>query len=372
MRTQWQSDTARSDEEQPLASALSRAATAGSEPVSMPLAALRPADSPRAGELDPQHVRRLMTVRDLPPVLIHRATLRVIDGMHRLAAARLAGRTEVTVQFFDGSDDEAFVHAVRSNIHHGLRLSTAERSAAAQRIMESQPALSDRAVAATVGLSVKTVAAVRRRASGEIPQLDARVGLDGRVRPLDAARGRREAAAYIEAHPHASLRLIAAQTGISVGTARDVRDRLRRGEDPVGRRPGRCAGGGPPAEPGAVAPAAVAPPVAAAPRTGPADAERPRERPEDRRHGLTSVPTAQPPRRGGLDPLAALAKDPSVRFSEPGRMLLRLLDNRVLAGPEAQRLLAAVPEHSRAALTAAVHQHVNTWLAFADVLAKAA
>ncbi|MEV7023721.1 ParB N-terminal domain-containing protein [Kitasatospora sp. NPDC093558] len=308
----------------------------------VPISALRPADSPRAGEVDPQHVRKLMTARGFPPIVAHRSTMRVVDGMHRLRAAQLLGRSEIEVQFFEGTDAEAFVLAVQSNVRHGLQLSRGERSAAARRIMISHPGWSDRAISVAAGLSVKTVAEIRQRATGDIPQLHTRIGLDGRVRPVDGTAGRRRAAAFIQAHPDASLRQIAAAVGISTGTARDVRERLRQGESPVpaGRtgRPAVPAGG-------------EAAPRALVPR---------QRRPEEENPPATGSP------RG--DALLALRRDPSLRFTESGRLVLRLLDNRALAGAEGDLVIRGIPPHSRGTVAAAVRECVALWDQFAREL----
>src|SRR5256885_2071124 len=78
--------------------------------VQMRVDALRDADSPRAKGVDVDHVRTLAEAGGkLPPIIVHRATMRVIDGMHRLTVARLEGRIEVGVRFFDGTEDEAFL-----------------------------------------------------------------------------------------------------------------------------------------------------------------------------------------------------------------------------------------------------------------------
>lgn len=300
--------------------------------------ALVPGDSPRAGDVDLDYARSLMATRELPPILVCRRTMRVIDGMHRLTAAMLAGRREIDVHYFDGDDEEAFVQAVQANLHRGRRLSQQERSAAAHRILAAYPQWSDRAIAQAAGLSTKTVAAIRRRSSGDGPQSHIRVGRDGRARPVDAAAGRRRAAAYLRENPDASLRRIASAAGVSLGTARDVRARMQRGEDPVLRKD-TCA---------------LAEPVPlAAVEAG-----------ED-----LAVPMRH--RVAHNDPLAVLARDPSLRFSDTGKRLLRLLDNRALVGAERDLLLAAVPRYSRAVLIAAVHQHIDVWRAFVNVLDQA-
>src|SRR4051794_13870261 len=90
----------------------------------VPLAALQPADSPRQSGEDDEHIRVLAeSATRLPPIIVHRATMRVIDGMHRVGAAQLRGDETIEARFFDGTSQEAFILAVRSNITHGRPLS---------------------------------------------------------------------------------------------------------------------------------------------------------------------------------------------------------------------------------------------------------
>jgi hypothetical protein len=102
----------------------------------VPMERVRRADSPRLHGEDPGHIRALAEAASLlPPILVHRPSMRVIDGTHRLSAARLRGRDTVEVRFFDGTGAEAFLLAVKANIAHGLPLSRADREAAVHRIM---------------------------------------------------------------------------------------------------------------------------------------------------------------------------------------------------------------------------------------------
>lgn len=104
----------------------------------VPAAQLMPSLAPRERREDPAHVRLLAeTDGRSDPILVHRPTMRVIDGAHRLSAALMRGRTEVVVQFFDGSEAEAFVLSVQLNVRHGLPLTLDERKAAARRIVGS-------------------------------------------------------------------------------------------------------------------------------------------------------------------------------------------------------------------------------------------
>jgi ParB-like chromosome segregation protein Spo0J len=167
----------------------------------------------------------------LPPLLVHRGSMRVIDGMHRLAAARRRGDTHVEVLFYDGTPEDAFVLGVRANTSHGRPLTLDERRHSARRILASHPDWSDRAISAVCGLSPSTVASLRHR-DGDGPGRLKRLGRDGRRRPSDTTEARREAARLLGENPNLSLRHVARATGISPGTVRDVRDRLRRGDRP--------------------------------------------------------------------------------------------------------------------------------------------
>lgn len=149
------------------------------------IAALRGADSPRGGGTDQEHIRMLSeSGAELPPILLHLPTMRVIDGMHRVEAARLRGQHMIRARLFDGDAEAAFVLAVSANVRHGLPLPLADRKAAAARIVQAYSQWSDRAIAAKVGLAHKTVAAIRRRSSGGVPHPAARVGRDGRLRAV--------------------------------------------------------------------------------------------------------------------------------------------------------------------------------------------
>jgi transposase-like protein len=299
--------------------------------VAVPILSLRPGDSPRLAGHDRAHVARLAEAEaTLPPLLVDRRTMRVIDGMHRLLAASLNGRQTVDVVFFDGSPAAAFLRAVEANVAHGLPLSQADRRAAATRIVAEHPEMSDRAIGHTTGLAAGTVAAIRRSADGA--QLNARVGRDGRVRPLDATAGRRAAAAALSEDPGASLREVARRAGVSPATVRDVRRRLERGEAPTlsGRRPG-----GPARHPGR-------PPGAPAPGPSPA----------------TSPPLA----------VEKLLRDPSLRHTEHGRQLLRLLQLNATGAEDLPGVTAAVPAHCAVIVGQLARHYARKWLDFAQEL----
>jgi transposase-like protein len=192
-------------------------------------------DRVRCGGEDLNHSRMLAALaHDCTPILVHRHSMVVLDGLHRVCAARHRGQLRIAAQLVEGSIDDCFVLAVRANTMHGKPLTLAERQRSAERILGTHPYWSDRAIAETCGLSGKTVAQIRERATEEFPQLSSgrRIGRDGRARPIDPGENRRRAAELLRATPGASLREIARQAGLSPATVKDVRERLERSDPP--------------------------------------------------------------------------------------------------------------------------------------------
>ncbi|MCD9878915.1 ParB/RepB/Spo0J family partition protein [Streptomyces guryensis] len=230
--------------------------------------------------------------------------MRVIDGMHRLEAARIRGERTVRARFFEGSEEEAFILAVETNTKHGLPLTLADRKAAALRIVTARPDLSDRAVAAKVGLAHKTVGAIRR-SSGEIPQLAARVGRDGRVRSVvRSGRDERAASPLPVGEPSAEAAPAHRETGVH----RHQRN-------------------------GFASTATQIVPAAANDVVSPSAPE--------------VVPT-KPFARIDTDwkaNLQRLRTDPSLRYSEAGRLVLRAMDAHVAAADQLHHIAEVLPEH---------------------------
>ncbi|WP_280455022.1 ParB/RepB/Spo0J family partition protein [Nocardia brasiliensis] len=138
--------------------------------VEFPLSELLPPESsPRTAGENAAHIRMLAeSSTAFPPIVVHRGTTQVIDGVHRLRAAQLRGDSTISAVLFDGSITEAFVLAVKLNAAHGLPLSLSDRKAAARRILMAYPQWSDRAIAAVAGISPKTVGVIRARGGGGV------------------------------------------------------------------------------------------------------------------------------------------------------------------------------------------------------------
>jgi hypothetical protein len=309
----------------------------------VPIVSLRPADSPRLNGEDKGHILRLAQMdTPLPPILVDKRTMRVIDGMHRLIAASLQGREAIDVVFFDGSEADVFLRAVQENVTHGLPLSQADRRAAAKRIIASHPNMSDRAISQVAGLAAKTVATIRKH-SADVPESNGRMGMDGKVRPLDYMEGRKRAAQMFTQQPDVSLRTVARSAGISPATALDVRKRLQRGEVPAPEKPKTPAR--------VVAIGEGAKQITPASHPGPQPAFR-------------SSPTSQMPTAA----VEKLLRDPSLRNNEHGKEMLRLLYANAIGAEQLPDVAAAVPPHCVTIVVRLARQYAEMWRDFATEL----
>jgi hypothetical protein len=315
-----------------------KAAQTGSSSVMLSVSSLVPADSPRLEGVDEQYMQQLANREDpLPPILVNRSTMRVIDGMHRLGAAGLRGDEFIEARYYDGPEADEFIEAVRLNVLHGKTLTRTDRIAAAERIIKTHPFWSDRKIASLTDVASATVAAIRRRSTDSTDHLNARVGRDGRARPINAAEGRERASKFLADNPDASLRQIATAAGVAPATAKDVRDRLRRGQDPL--------------------------------------PEAQRNRVQSGHSPTPVMPKKERP-QGHSSPLdiklvlQRLGRDPALRLNEQGRGLLRLLSMHEKAGSATNwdRIATMVPAHCSDMVAQAARQCAATWLALAECI----
>lgn len=304
------------------------------------VAAIQSSHSPRKNKANQRHIQVLVqSPVPLPPIVIHRTSMRVIDGVHRLRATQLRGDNAIAAKFFEGSDAEAFALAVHLNVTHGLPLTLSERKAAARRILLANPHRSDRYIGVLTGVSNKTVAMLRKCATGEDSHLDVRLGRDGKTRPISPIDGRRRAAEFLSKNPDASLREIARTAGVSVSTARDVRVRFDRGENPLpdslANTPNSCH-----------EPVGHAPPAALVPPGGGRN-EMQREVHDQ-------------------DLLERLRNDPAVRFSDRGRRLLRLLSTDMAAIGAVNAIAENIPIHCSGTVAEIARRNACAWQEVAD------
>lgn len=316
------------------------------------------AESPRLGGENTNHTRLLAQVEgELPPILAHRATMRVVDGVHRVQAAKLRGDEEISVCFVEGSDEELFLLAVRENISHGLPLSLADREAAAERILVMNPWWSDRAVGEASGVAAGTVRRIRQRSTAYLEQSNTRIGRDGRARPVNGEEGRRRTIAVISEHPKASLRVIASKAGVSVSTAHRVRTELAEQDEP-GEQNGRDGQG----RPSVVTERATPLTESGDPEAADASAARPMAG-GDRAGQARSADGA-----AWASVRQRLRNDPALKYSEPGRALLRWLDVHAIEADEWKQLVDAVPAHWADVVAAIALNCSKQWQKIADEL----
>jgi len=198
-------------------------------------------------------------------------------------------------------------------------------------------------IASVTGLDPKTVAETRKRHAIGSEGVVARIGRDGRMRPVNQGAGRILASELIADNPNLSLRQIAHAAGISPETARDVRNRMRRGEEPVPERRGE----------GRV--------------KKPDRAENPAPK-----HG-SRTRLARVPGENRAEAMERLKGDPALRFTETGRTLLRMLSVHVVEADEWTNIAENVPLHCSGIIAQLARQCADMWTGFAEqVDAKAA
>ena len=224
----------------------------------------------RSTGLDESHVEALVELGGRwPPLLVWAAQPHVVlDGAHRLAAAKRLGHQTVQVVQFSGNAEDAFVEAVRRNIGHGLPLSVADRTRAGLHILTLHPDWSDRRIADACALSPHTVARLRpsrprprsaaalkavsvtekptskavtarRQATSPLEstamvvEIESRLGRDGRCRPAQPGLIRDRVLEALEANPTGSLREIASVAKVSPETVRRIRRDFDGGPQPT-------------------------------------------------------------------------------------------------------------------------------------------
>jgi len=301
--------------------------------VTIPLDKLVAGPGIRAAGVNRAHVYNLASCGSaLPPILVQEGSLRVIDGLHRVQAARDNGENEICARILDVDDAEAFLRAVTANVAHGLPLTLSDRKAAAARLLRMHPEWSDRALGRAAGISGKTVGVLRTVPDCTGSDHQARVGLDGRERPIDGASRREVAQALLAAEPDAPLREIGRKAGISPGTVRKIRRELHEEQ---------AQAAGPPGAGADVRALSVS---------------------RSRHHFQSS----------GTDPdviLEKLRRDPSLRYRAQGRDLLRMLQMQPTR-LQVLDVMGNIPAHWVPAVAALARIYAREWLEVAGTMER--
>lgn len=90
-----------------------------------------------------------------PPILVHRGSNRLLDGWHRVEAAKRASIYTLPVQWVDAQDEELFALAIKANLGHGVRLSREDRYKAIVRLMRE--GWTPERIADVIGVGLKTI-----------------------------------------------------------------------------------------------------------------------------------------------------------------------------------------------------------------------
>lgn len=165
-------------------------------------------NQPRTDGLNKAHVESLKATgpETWPPldVIPRGGRFILVDGFHRLKAAKDLVRTEIDVNEIDAPKDaDVRGLAFQANPSHGLLLTLGDRKAEAKRLLHLTPDAPERVIAKRCGLDDKTVAKVRGElvSTAELPQLAERRGADGKTRPVKPSASTRGAAGGSRSSP---------------------------------------------------------------------------------------------------------------------------------------------------------------------------
>jgi hypothetical protein len=94
------------------------------------------------------------------------------DGYHRVEAARKIERATIEAEVREGTQRDAILHGIGANANHGLRRTQADKRRAVERLIKDPEwaQWSDRRIAQIANVDHKTVGAIRRELTGEVPQ----------------------------------------------------------------------------------------------------------------------------------------------------------------------------------------------------------
>lgn len=108
-----------------------------------------------------------------PPIVVFHDgdTYYPADGFHRVEASRRVGRSTILAEVRHGARRDAILHAVGANADHGLPRTQADKRNSVETMLRDPEwaRWSDREIGKACRVDHKTVGAVRRELTGEIP-----------------------------------------------------------------------------------------------------------------------------------------------------------------------------------------------------------
>ncbi|WP_051865894.1 transposase [Streptomyces griseus] len=173
----------------------------------VPIRCLRLEESARGKGEDDEYVEMLAQLSGrLPPIIVHRNTMRIIEGMHRLRAAEIRGEQSIDVVFFDGDEEDVFITSDRPVVAQGAPLPRADGNSKENRFVIPHPQRSDRAIAAATRPEPGTVGAMCGCSAVPDVASTTRAAFDGRVLPLCMATGHGNICEPVGSEPEAPAR----------------------------------------------------------------------------------------------------------------------------------------------------------------------
>ena len=122
-----------------------------------------------------------ITVYDTP------AGLYLVDGFHRINAARQLNKETISAVIKHGSVEDAYAAACLANLRHGKPLSRTEKQKAIKEFIKLHPKWSNVKLATKISCSDETIRRYRKEleAIGEIEPQDTRISKDGQLQPVE-------------------------------------------------------------------------------------------------------------------------------------------------------------------------------------------
>ena len=136
-----------------------------------------------------EYAERIKAGDIFPPVTLFKVGVLIllIDGWHRLLAAKRCGQTKISAKVLIGTRQEAVKHAISANLVHGLPRSNQDKRRAVQVALREFPGDSDYVIAGYAKVSHTHVANVRKELATDASSAQ-RTGRDGKKRRLPRPR----------------------------------------------------------------------------------------------------------------------------------------------------------------------------------------
>lgn len=138
-----------------------------------------------------EYEERMSEGENFPPLLVWAVDGAhiLLDGFHRLPAMQNCGFVDCEAKVFKGTKAEALIAAAVANRQHGLKMTSADKRKTIMKLVQTAGEMSSRAIGDAIGVSPRTVDAVRDEVRNCAPEK--RKGKDGKQYPAKVKREKR-------------------------------------------------------------------------------------------------------------------------------------------------------------------------------------